>query len=1168
MRQHFLFVCLFLAGTASLTGQTSQEKALSMLHQHLQASLETHGLSQSDWQFAEVSDFYTSRHNNVTHLYLRQVQGGIPLRGAILTSAIWQGKIVRMEHRFLSNLSSRVNSPQPALAPETALNLAASYLQLSDYEAISLLERAQGPRQSTSYSVPGLSHEPVNLALSWIEAPNGSVRLAWEVRIYTIDHQHWWGVWVDAQNGDILGQEDWVIHCSFGDHGHGQHEHTFRLASSDNDEPLSLYAPFKPMATPEYRVFPFPVESPNHGVRALVTDPSNAVASPFGWHDVDGITGEDFTITRGNNVWAQDDRNGDNGTGVSPDGGPSLSFDFPFPSGVAPLVYLSASTTNLFYWNNLMHDVWYQYGFDEVSGNFQANNYGRGGAQGDFVFADAQDGAGLNNANFATPPDGNSGRMQMFLWTSGGSSPDILTVNSPATIAGVYGATGAQFGPGVPTIPLTADLWLALDTQNSNEGCSTIQQPDSVAGRIAVVTRGGCNFVTKVKFCQDAGAVGVIVVQNTGGAPFNMGGADPTIVIPSIMISQTLGNSIKAALTTSKVNVTIFDAGNPNDRDGSFDNGVVAHEYGHGISTRLTGGPAISCLFNQEQAGEGWSDFFSLVMTAEPGDQGSDLRGIGTFAFGEDPSGNGIRDYPYSTDMALSPYTYDDIKVFSIPHGVGSVMCAMLWDLYWKMTETYGFDPDIYNGTGGNNKAMQLVIDGMKLQPCAPGFTDVRDAILLADQINYGGENQCLIWEVFARRGLGFSASQGDPDDRSDGVEGYDLPPSCQEILYLEKTTASESVEQGGSLLYRFTLSNLKDSLLTSVVIRDTLPEPLVYVDQSATCPVTVSGNVVTMTVDTINAGQTLICEFQARVPANASASSFTFNDNLEGPVTSYLVASQTGTDGWSLDTINPRSGQYAWFVPNAEATNDQTLTLPLAPVLSPSILSFWHEYRTEGGWDGGIVEILPTQTGGQWIDAGPYMVANGYNTTLGANNPAGNVDAFSGISQGYIQTKIDLSSFLGQPLFIRFRFLSDDNTALDGWWIDDLRIGTEVSFSNSACADAATGDRFCSEQRIPTLILEGDTSSTLRIEGLANPFQVTVAPNPADEQVNVSWTLSSPSALTLSLRNLLGQEVMQRIVPAGVQEETLLLDSLSPGVYLLELSNGKARSYLRLVVE
>ncbi len=76
----------------------------------------------------------------------------------------------------------------------------------------------------------------------------------------------------------------------------------------------------------------------------------------------------------------------------------------------------------------------------------------------------------------------------------------------------------------------------------------------------------------------------------------------------------------------------------------------------------------------------------------------------------------------------------------------------MLWDLSWAYIDKYGFDPDLYYGTGGNNKVMQLVIDGLKLQPCSPGFVDGRDAILAADTALTGGEDQCLIWEVFAQK--------------------------------------------------------------------------------------------------------------------------------------------------------------------------------------------------------------------------------------------------------------------------------------------------------------------------------------------------------------------------------------------------------------------------------
>ena len=72
------------------------------------------------------------------------------------------------------------------------------------------------------------------------------------------------------------------------------------------------------------------------------------------------------------------------------------------------------------------------------------------------------------------------------------------------------------------------------------------------------------------------------------------------------------------------------------DKDGDFDNLVIVHEYGHGISNRLTGGPTnTGCLSNNEQMGEGWSDYYGVLMTIKPGDSGTDARGVGTYLFGQ-----------------------------------------------------------------------------------------------------------------------------------------------------------------------------------------------------------------------------------------------------------------------------------------------------------------------------------------------------------------------------------------------------------------------------------------------------------------------------------------------------------------------------------------------------
>ncbi|MBI5858457.1 MAG: M36 family metallopeptidase, partial [Sphingobacteriales bacterium] len=224
----------------------------------------------------------------------------------------------------------------------------------------------------------------------------------------------------------------------------------------------------------------------------------------------------------------------------------------------------------------------------------------------------------------------------------------------------------------------------------------------------------------------------------------------------------------------SRPRMQMFIGTNPTpDVDGDLDNLVIVHEYGHGVSNRLTGGPAnVSCLGNQEQMGEGWSDWYGLMLTMKPTDVATTQRPVGTYLFGQPTTGPGIRPAPYTTDMLVNPAVYDDIKTLAVPHGVGYVWASMIWDLSWELIAKYGM-------AAGFNVAMNIVTEGMKLQPCSPGFVDGRDAILAADLSLYSGANRCLIWRVFARRGLGFSANQGLSSSRSDGTQAFDLPPTC-----------------------------------------------------------------------------------------------------------------------------------------------------------------------------------------------------------------------------------------------------------------------------------------------------------------------------------------------------------------------------------------------------
>src|SRR5690606_32195697 len=265
--------------------------------------------------------------------------------------------------------------------------------------------------------------------------------------IYLHDASHYYNVRIDAMTGDLLQTMDWVSQCNLPDFSN-KHNHSATKEESVLFE-NSIESMAKPLGSSQYRVFAIPLRNPDNGPDTVVNAPANATASPFGWHDTNGAAGAEFTITRGNNAYAYLDLC-DTNSGDSPDGGGSLDFDFPFNLPQAPANYRDAATVNLFYMNNIIHDVLYQYGFDEISGNFQENNYGNGGNGSDSVNAEAQDGGGTNNANFATPPDGGNPRMQMYLW-GGATGPvaDIFTINS-GPLAGVYSGVAAGFGAGIP----------------------------------------------------------------------------------------------------------------------------------------------------------------------------------------------------------------------------------------------------------------------------------------------------------------------------------------------------------------------------------------------------------------------------------------------------------------------------------------------------------------------------------------------------------------------------------------------------------------------------------------------------------------------------------------------------------------------------------------------
>ncbi|GAA6047815.1 hypothetical protein JCM3770_004656 [Rhodotorula araucariae] len=548
-----------------------------------------------------------------------------------------------------------------------------------------------------------LLDEPVKATLSYVH-DGGDFQLAWKYELKTRDNMY--EAYMSACRSITPGNEepllvvDWVrdFRPTGGELGldalatassrrfdRPAHNSAHDIApSAISSAPVASTTDSKEIAAmqrvePAYKVYPWGVNAPDEGKRAVLRGTLvelDGEASPAGWHTVPGekreygaATPDTFYYeTRGNNVLAQDNPSGGNSmNGFRANGGKAMNFKFGIhmPKAGTPLdptTYIEAATTELFYTNNEFHDLLHRYGFDEESGNFQENNFGRGGYGGDAVQANAQDGSGYNNANFATPPDGQRPRMRMYVWNA--------------------------------------------------------QQPY---------------------------------------------------------------------------------------RDGDFESGIVLHEYSHGLSTRLTGGPANSGCLGWGEAGgmgEGWGDFLATMVRIHDVNQTE-------YSMGEWASGraNGIRNYRYSRNMTENPSTYKflDKPGYWGVHAIGEVWAEMLFNVAEDLIDEYGFHPTLFppptNGTDstgyydaavlaatgkkvpahGNTLAVQLVIDGMKLQPCRPSFQNARDAILTADHALTGGKNYCTIFSAFARRGLGPASRVvgSTPWGGGSRTEDYTVPARC-----------------------------------------------------------------------------------------------------------------------------------------------------------------------------------------------------------------------------------------------------------------------------------------------------------------------------------------------------------------------------------------------------
>jgi hypothetical protein len=233
---------------------------------------------------------------------------------------------------------------------------------------------------------------PADAKLAWVPQSRKAISLCSDVILTSRNRGAMFRFMVDAVTGKVLIRNCLTQSIS---------PATYRVFTSDSPTPFSPG-------------FPSPqTNQPPQASRSLVTISALSTnASPNGWID-DGTN-----QTVGNNVDAHLDLDADDAPDFPrPQGSPERVFDFPLDLSLSPSAYRDAAVVQLFYWCNFMHDKLYDLGFTEAAGNFQTDNFGRGGLGGDAVLADAQDGSGTDNANMSTPPDGLPPRMQMFVFT-------------------------------------------------------------------------------------------------------------------------------------------------------------------------------------------------------------------------------------------------------------------------------------------------------------------------------------------------------------------------------------------------------------------------------------------------------------------------------------------------------------------------------------------------------------------------------------------------------------------------------------------------------------------------------------------------------------------------------------------------------------------------------
>ncbi|MEN9963019.1 MAG: hypothetical protein RL582_114, partial [Bacteroidota bacterium] len=366
---------------------------------------------------------------------------------------------------------------------------------------------------------------------------------------------------------------------------------------------------------------------------------------------------------------------------------------------------------------------------------------------------------------------------------------------------------------------------------------------------------------------------------------------------------------------------------------------------------------------------------------------------------------------------------------------------------------------------------LKLVIEGMRLQPCSPGYIDARNAILRADTILYGGRYGCAIWKAFARRGMGKFASQGSSSSTTDQTADF---TDNGGITFSTTQSVTQQTEVQ-VVTYTHRVGSGTCSGISNYIIRDTLPANVTYVSGGNYDAAT---RVVSFPVN-LGVAQTQTYSFVVSINAGSYFPPVQLIDETvpSASISGFWTTSSTTTTNWTTTNTQSTSSPNALFTANLASVSDQKIetTNPILIPSNPPSLTFQGFINSEASWDGGVVEIS-NNNGTTWTDLGPAMVSGRYTGNLSASgNPLTGRAAFHGNSGGFVKTVINLNAYAGQSVKIRFRFGSDASVATTGWYIDDVQMKSEARVNISGLLFNQNNVRVASADTF-TIILPAET--------------------------------------------------------------------------------------------